>query len=117
QALWQRGLRYRVDAKDLPGRPDVTFARARVVVFCDGDFWHGRNLEERIRKLSAGHNAPYWIAKIQANVARDRRHEDQLRAAGWIVLRYWETDVKREAALIADAIASTVKQRLTNDAT
>jgi G:T-mismatch repair DNA endonuclease (very short patch repair protein) len=67
-------------------------------VFCDGDFWHGRNLEERIRKLSVGHNAPYWIAKIQANVARDRRHDDELRAIGWIVLRYWETDVRHDAA-------------------
>jgi DNA mismatch endonuclease (patch repair protein) len=111
RALWHLGLRYRVDVKDLPGRPDVVFAGARVAVFCDGDFWHGRNLAERVRRLRAGHNAPYWIAKIRANVARDRRHDTELRAADWIVLRYWETDILRDVAPIADEIAKVVRAR------
>lgn len=105
------GLRYRVDAKAVPGRPDVAFIGARVAVFCDGDFWHGRDLEERLRRLRSGHNAPYWVAKIQANVARDRRHDEELRATGWIVLRYWETDVVRDVVQIADEIARVVRSR------
>jgi len=52
--LWKRGCRFRVDVRDLPGRPDIVFSKARVVVFCDGDFWHGRNWEERQKKLPRG---------------------------------------------------------------
>jgi DNA mismatch endonuclease (patch repair protein) len=103
-ALWRLGLRYRLDASDLPGRPDIVFRREKVVVFCDGDFWHGRELEARLARLARGHNAPYWVAKIQTNTARDRRNDEALRADGWLVLRYWESDVLRES----DAIATTV---------
>src|SRR5438552_1744468 len=73
QALWRMGLRYRTNVVELPGRPDIVFPGARVAVFCDGDFWHGRALRRRLRKLARGHNAPYWAAKIRSNVLRDRR--------------------------------------------
>lgn len=106
------GVRYRLTAKDLPGRPDLVFRKARVVVFCDGDFWHGRNLDARVAKLETGHNAPYWVAKITANVARDRKQESELAALGWHVLRYWETDIKRDHERIAQDIARTVAARL-----
>ena len=111
RALWKRGLRYRVDACDLPGRPDIAFVRARVVVFCDGDFWHGRDLKERIRKLARGNNAPYWIAKIQTNVSRDRWHDEALATLGWVVLRFWEGDILHDTARIADVVAEVVARR------
>jgi DNA mismatch endonuclease (patch repair protein) len=82
------------------------------VVFCDGDFWHGRDLDKRVAKLERGHNAPYWVAKIAANVARDRRQESELAASGWRVLRYWETDIKRDSQRIAQDIARVVAARL-----
>lgn len=88
--LWQRGLRYRLHARALPGRPDIVFVRARLAVFCDGDFWHGRNLEQRLAKLAGGHNAAYWVKKVQTNVDRDARNVAALVAAGWRVLRFWE---------------------------
>ncbi len=102
---------YRIDAAALPGRPDVVFSAARVAVFCDGDFWHGRNLAERVRKLKAGHNALYWVKKISGNVARDRKQETDLIADGWLVLRFWETDVKRDAESIAMQVRSVVTAR------
>ncbi len=77
----------------LPGRPDVVFPRQRLVVFCDGDFWHGRDWNNRLEKLKRGHNSAYWLAKIQANRDRDRRRGEQLQATGWVVLRLWETDI------------------------
>jgi DNA mismatch endonuclease (patch repair protein) len=77
-------------------------------VFCDGDFWHGRDLAVRLAKLAKGHNAPYWVAKIQTNVARDRRHDAALAANGWTVLRYWESDVIRNASAIASEVFATV---------
>jgi len=66
------------------------FVRARLAVFCDGDFWHGRNLEQRLAKLAGGHNAAYWVKKVQTNVDRDARNVAALVAAGWRVLRFWE---------------------------
>lgn len=111
RALWRLGLRYRVDVAELPGRPDVVFRREKVAVFCDGDFWHGRGLDARIAKLAKGHNAPYWVAKIQTNVARDRRNEEALREAGWLVLRYWESDVLCESNVIAAKILEAVLAR------
>ncbi len=111
RSISKLGLRYRVDVPGLPGRPDLAFASAGVVVFVDGDFWHGRHLAARIRKLKRGHNAPYWTAKIAGNVARDRRNDAELVARGWMVLRYWETDIRKDAAEIADQIALIVNHR------
>jgi DNA mismatch endonuclease (patch repair protein) len=111
RALFARGLRYRVARVGLPGKPDVVFGRARVVVFCDGDFWHGRDLAARIEKLARGHNAPYWVAKITSNVERDRRVTAALESAGWLVLRYWETDIKKNAMALAREVAARVAAR------
>lgn len=112
KALRQAGLRsYRVDVATLRGRPDVVFTRERVAVFCDGDFWHGRNLDARIAKLQQGHNAPYWVAKIRGNVARDRSVDAELEEDGWDVLRFWETDVRRDATSVAKAVVERVRLR------
>ncbi len=99
--LWRMGLRYRLAIRGLPGKPDLVFPRQRVVVFCDGDFWHGRNLESRLERLKRGHNASYWVAKIRRNVHRDLAVTEQLQADGWRVVRVWETDVLRDAAHVA----------------
>lgn len=111
--LWRRGLRYRLHVPGLPGRPDIVFPRQRLVVFCDGDFWHGRDLERRLEKLARGHNAIYWTAKIQRNVERDRQDTSELEAAGWDVIRFWETDVLRNSAQAAEHIkvALTAKRK------
>ena len=107
RALAGTGLRYRLDVSSLPGRPDLVVPSARLAIFCDGDFWHGRDLNKRIRKLATGHNASYWISKIKSNVARDRRTEKALRDAGWRVLRFWESDVRANAGRAARTILRT----------
>jgi DNA mismatch endonuclease (patch repair protein) len=96
----------------LPGRPDVVFARARVAVFCDGDFWHGRNWGRLREQLQGRANSAYWIPKIAANRARDTRSRRALRRDGWLVLRVWETDVCRDASRVADSIGEAIRQRL-----
>lgn len=108
--LWKRGHRYRLNVAKLPGRPDVVFVRERVAVFCDGDFWHGRNLAHRIAKLSQGHNAGYWVAKVQANVARDERQTLALEAEGWRVVRLWETEIVRNVAAAADTVSAMLRK-------
>lgn len=111
KALWRLGLRYRVAVDRLPGKPDVVMAKHSTVIFVDGDFWHGRDLEARLAKLREGHNAGYWVEKIQKNVERDRRHDEALRAAGWKVLRFWEKDVLRDADGIARTVADLIEGR------
>jgi len=103
-ALWPLGLRYRLNYKGLPGTPDLVFSRQRVVVFVDGDFWHGRDWEQRENRLQAGMNATYWLAKIAYNRERDRRNDALLAGLGWKVVRLWETDVLRDPEGAANGI-------------
>lgn len=111
KALCRLGLRsYRLNVATLPGRPDIVFPRARLAIFCDGDFWHGRDLATRLGRLKRGHNAPYWMAKICGNVARDRQRDEELRRMGWRVLRYWETDIIERVDEIAAEISRLISQ-------
>lgn len=105
RALRQLGIRYSLRNTGLPGLPDLVFRKERVAVFCDGDFWHGRHLDARIARLTAGHNASYWIAKLKANVKRDARTTRALKSLGWKVLRYWEGDIRRSPERVATSIA------------
>jgi len=111
--LWRRGLRYRLHVGELVGSPDIVFPRERVAVFCDGDFWHGRDLDRRLERLRRGHNSAYWTAKVQRNFERDRQTTSALNAAGWKVLRFWETDVLRDATDVADRIERALAARRT----
>jgi DNA mismatch endonuclease (patch repair protein) len=105
------GLRPKLNVKTLPGTPDLVFPSSKLVVFCDGDFWHGRNLAQRTKRLEAGHNAPYWVAKISANVTRDRRHNAALRQAGWRVLRFWESQIAGDTDAVALTIWAIIQDR------
>lgn len=96
RTLWSLGLRFRKNVAWLPGKPDVVFPREKVVVFCDGDFWHGRNWPSLEAKLKCGANATYWPAKIRRNMERDRQNTQVLEQQGWVVIRLWETDIKRD---------------------
>lgn len=107
--LWQRGLRYKLNSHHLPGKPDLIFPKMKVAVFCDGDFWHGRELTARLKRLAAGHNASYWVAKIKRNVERDNRSTAALVSLGWVVLRFWESDILRSGNAIAGYVSSVVK--------
>ena len=83
------GLRFRRHRRDLPGRPDFALVGHRVAIFCDGEFWHGRDYPSLRRKLNA-----WWRAKIERNMARDKESDRALRSAGWRVLRFWEDDLR-----------------------
>jgi DNA mismatch endonuclease (patch repair protein) len=112
--LWKMRLRFRKNVTSLRGKPDIVFPRQRIVVFCDGDFWHGRNWRSRKRKLERGANASYWVAKIQANIKRDRRNRRHLKKLGWMVITLWETDILADpyqAALTVCRAVRTVKKK------
>ena len=111
KALWHENLRYRINFKELPGKPDIVFTKQRVVVFCDGDFWHGhnwairgmKNLQEELDNYS-----DYWREKILRNIERDEENNKALGALGWTVIRIWESDIKRDL----DGCVKTVKETL-----
>lgn len=107
--LWRAGARFRKNVAELPGKPDVVFPRQRLAVFCDGDFWHGRDWERRRRRLAAGHNGDYWIAKIERNMERDRTNARRLEADGWTVLRLWEKEILDRPASVVDRVLRTLR--------
>ncbi len=92
KALFARGLRYRINYKNLPGSPDIIFPNKKVAIFCDSDFWHGKTLRQKKKTLK--NNRRYWIRKIQDNIERDKRNNRDLKALGWQVTRFWETDIQ-----------------------
>jgi DNA mismatch endonuclease, patch repair protein len=111
RTLWREGFRYRKIRVDLPGAPDIVFPGARVIVFVDGDFWHGKNWKMRKTKLAQGHNANYWVRKIERNIARDRERSCELQVAGWLVLRVWESEVHSKVGEVVRRIESALRQR------
>lgn len=105
--LWSRGYRYRKNYKKLIGKPDIAMTKYKIAVFCDSEFWHGKNYQESTDRI--GTNSEYWKQKIKRNMERDREVDRQLAADGWTVLRFWEKDIRKETEscirMIEDAIA------------
>jgi len=93
------------------GKPDIVFPSAKVAVFCDGDFWHGRDWPSLETALKGGANGGYWTAKIAANRSRDRWVTAELEAKGWRVLREWEGDIRKDPDIIARRIHAVVRSR------
>lgn len=111
KALWHCGIRYRKNYKDLPGKPDIVITKYRIVVFVDGDFWHARGHEnapgEQIRT-----NQGFWSKKLKRNVERDREVNDALLEQGWLVLRFWESDVVKNVEKCVSTIMEYMPSRI-----
>ena len=90
--LFALGLRYRLNVKDLPGKPDLVFPKYKTVVFVHGCFWHGHNCKRGKRQPKQ--NAEYWKDKIARNKARDKKHASELKKLGWRVITVWECEIK-----------------------
>jgi DNA mismatch endonuclease, patch repair protein len=99
--LHRNGFRFRKNVAALPGKPDIVFVRARLVVFVDGDFWHGYRFRQWGHKLT-----PYWQQKIETNRARDIRNFCKLRRRGWKVLRVWGHEIKDNLGAVVKKIVS-----------
>lgn len=91
KALWHKGVRYRKNFKILGCKPDIVITKHKIAVFCDGEFWHGRDLE----LCNAKTNTVFWTQKIRRNIERDLENTIMLRDNGWIVLRFWDTEIKK----------------------
>lgn len=109
KALWQRGIRYRKNYKGLIGKPDIVITQYRIAVFCDSDFWHGYDWENRKSRIKS--NQDYWIPKIERNMKRDREVTATLVEQGWIVLRFWEHTIRKELEECVEDIQEAVEIR------
>ena len=93
KGLWARNIRYRINDKRHPGKPDITISKYKVAIFIDGEFWHGYKWKVKKKKIKA--NRGYWIPKIEKNIARDKRYNFLLKKQGWKVIRFWEKEIKK----------------------
>ena len=115
KALWAKGLRFRTCRGDLPGKPDVALAARHLVVFVDGDYWHGNqwrlrglaSLEEQFKSTTT---RDYWLRKIRRNMERDCRVTSELLKTGWTVIRLWESQISRNLEMCVDVILESIEQ-------
>jgi DNA mismatch endonuclease (patch repair protein) len=107
--LWSRGIRYRKNVAHIIGKPDIAFIGLKVAVFCDSEFWHGYDWEERKHDFKT--NREKWIAKIERNMERDKEVNKTLKEQGWIVLRFWGNDIKMNVSACADAVEIELLKR------
>ncbi len=106
EELWSRGLRYRKNCKDVYGKPDMVFKSKRIAVFCDSEFWHGYDWENRKNDFKS--HTDFWIPKIERNIQRDKEVNERLQSEGWIVIRFWGKDIKSHTRECADLIEKAV---------
>ena len=95
KALWQKGYRYRKNDKKLPGHPDIVLTRYKIAIFCDGEFFHGKDWDSLKVRLENSNNSQFWIDKISRNRQRDQEINRRLLFEGWTVLRFWGQDIKK----------------------
>ncbi len=93
KALWKKGYRYRKNYKMLPGKPDIALTKYKIAIFCDSEFFHGKDWEIQKPRLLNGKNPEYWIAKIERNMERDKEKDAALMFGGWTVIHFWGKDI------------------------
>lgn len=94
--LWHRGYRYRKNFKNLPGSPDIVLMKYKIAIFCDSDFFHGKDWEAKLRpRLRKGSNGEYWEKKIFRNMERDKENDNKLLFLGWTVIHFWGSEISK----------------------
>ena len=110
KALWHRGWHYRKNYTAIPGKPDIVFTKYKLAVFCDSEFFHGKDWADLKNQLAAGSNADFWTKKIARNIERDEEVNASLRDLGWSVLRFWGKDIKKNTDICVAAIEEKIKE-------
>ena len=95
KALWNHGYRYRKNYGNLPGRPDIVITKYKIAIFCDGEFFHGKDWEDLQEKLKSSDNGGFWIKKISRNIEHDNEVNKALSCLGYTVIRFWGKDIKK----------------------
>lgn len=113
--LWKKGYRYRKNYTRLPGKPDIVLVGHKIAIFCDSEFFHGKNWEVLKPQLERGNNAEFWINKISKNVQRDEEVNKQLQFLGWTVIRFWGKEITKNTEECIRVIEETVFEQKIND--
>ncbi|MCM1121200.1 MAG: very short patch repair endonuclease [Eubacterium sp.] len=108
KALWQKGYRYRKNYKALPGSPDIVITKYKIAIFCDGEFFHGKDWEILKLRLEKGKNPNYWIKKIERNRKRDWENDKKLLFLGYTVIHFWGEEIKNHMDECLRAIEETI---------
>lgn len=108
KALWAKGYRYRKNYHQLPGKPDIVLTKYKIAIFCDGEFFHGKEWDVLEGRLKKGKNAEFWIGKIKRNMVRDDEVNKSLRFLGWTVIRFWGEDIKNNIDECIQTIEETI---------
>lgn len=108
KALWKKGYRYRKNYAVLPGKPDIVLTKERIAIFCDGEFFHGKDWEILKPRLEKSNNSEYWINKISHNRERDNEINKKLLFMGWTVIRFWGNDIKKDVDACVRVIEETI---------
>lgn len=106
--LWRRGYRYRKNLKSLPGSPDIALTKYKIAIFCDSEFFHGKDWEVLKGKLQNGKNPDYWIKKIERNIERDQEKDQKLIAEGWTVIHFWGKEILKNTDECIKVIEETI---------
>ena len=112
--LWNRGLRYRKNVKKILGKPDLAFIGKKIAIFCDSEFWHGYDWENRKKDFKS--HQDFWIPKIEHNMERDFEVTQDLIELGWLVLRFWDFEIKKDVTACADKIEQAYRNRTESEA-
>ena len=107
KALYQRNVRYRLNQNVFGTHPDITIAKYKLAIFCDGDYWHGKTYAEH----PASTNKRYWDEKIARNKERDLEQTILLRDNGWTVLRFWESEIKADVNACVNIVINAIEKR------
>lgn len=108
KALWHKGYRYRKNYKDIPGTPDIALTKYKIAIFCDGEFFHGKDWEVLKPRLEKGSNGEYWTGKISRNRERDDEVNKKLLFEGWTVIRFWGEDIRKRVDECVKVVEETV---------
>lgn len=108
KALWAKGYRYRKNHPLLPGKPDIVLTKQRIVIFCDSEFFHGKDWDVLKPALEKGNNPDFWVRKIQRNMERDAETDKRLLAADWTVIHFWGRDIMKNTDECIRVIEETI---------
>lgn len=108
KALWKKGYRYRKNYKRLPGTPDICLIKYKIAIFCDSEFFHGKDWEVLKLRLEKGNNGSYWTKKIQDNINRDDEVDKQLMFLGWTVIHFWGKEILKKTDECIKVIEETI---------
>lgn len=111
KALWSRGYRYRKNYDRLPGKPDIVLLKYRIAIFCDSEFFHGKDWEKQKLKIANGNNSSFWIKKINRNIERDDEVNKALVFRDWTVLRFWGNDILQHTEDCVKTIEETIFEK------